>query len=92
MVLIQLAKEFGIKVVANHCMDVHRESVFAVLKAASIPIAYGLLDSFPYKVELKHENWRNVELCCSESIMSRSFFYLPFYLSSYSSFLPCQKD
>jgi len=38
MVLIQLAKEFGIKVVANHCMDVHRESVFAGLKAASIPI------------------------------------------------------
>jgi hypothetical protein len=28
------------------------KSVFAVLKAASIPIAYGLLDSFPYKVEL----------------------------------------
>ena len=60
MVLIQLAKEFGIKVVANHCMDVHRESVFAVLKAASIPIVYGPMDSFPYKVELKHENWRNV--------------------------------
>ena len=47
MVLIQLAKEFGIKVVANHCMDVHRESVFAVLKAASIPIVYGPMDSFP---------------------------------------------
>jgi imidazolonepropionase-like amidohydrolase len=47
MVLIQLAKEFGIKVVANHCMDVHRESVFTVLKAASIPIVYGPMDSFP---------------------------------------------
>jgi len=61
MVLIQLAKEFGIKVVANHCMDVPRGSVFAVLKAASIPIVYGPMDSFPYKVELKHENWRNVD-------------------------------
>jgi imidazolonepropionase-like amidohydrolase len=46
MVLIQLVKEFGIKVVANHCMDVHRENVFAVLKAASIPIVYGRMDSF----------------------------------------------
>ena len=61
MVLIQLAKEFGIKVVANNFMDVHRESVFAVLKAASIPIVYGPMDSFRYKVELKHENWRNVD-------------------------------
>ena len=61
MVLIQLAKEFGIKVVANHCMDVHRESVFTVLKAASIPIVYGPMDSFSYKVELKHENWTNVD-------------------------------
>jgi imidazolonepropionase-like amidohydrolase len=30
-------------------------------KAASIPIVYGPMDSFPYKVELKHENWRNVD-------------------------------
>ena len=47
MVLIQLPKEFGIRVVANHCMDVHRVSVFTVLKAASIPIVYGPMDSFP---------------------------------------------
>lgn len=61
MVLIQLVNEFGIKAVANHCADVHREEVFLALKAASIPVVYGPMDSFPYKVELKHENWRNVE-------------------------------
>jgi len=57
MVLIQLVNEFGIKAVANHCA----EEVFAALKAASIPVVYGPMDSFPYKVELKHESWRNVE-------------------------------
>ena len=61
MVLIQLIKEFGIKVIANHCVDVHREEVFTALKASSIPVIYGPMDSFPYKVELKHESWRNAE-------------------------------
>ena len=61
MVLIQLIKEFGIKVIANHCVDVHREEIFTALKASSIPVIYGPMDSFPYKVELKHESWRNAE-------------------------------
>ena len=61
MVLIQLIKEFGIKVIANHCVDVHREEVFTALKASSVPVIYGPMDSFPYKVELKHESWRNAE-------------------------------
>ena len=61
IVLIQLASEFGIKVVANHCADVYRTEVFAALKYASIPIVYGPMDSFPYKTELRHESWRNVE-------------------------------
>src|SRR5438093_5563054 len=61
MILIQLVKEFGLNAIANHCCDVHREEVFAALKAASIPIIYGPMDAFPYKVELKHESWRNAE-------------------------------
>ena len=61
MILIQLVNEFGIKAVANHCVDVQREEVFEALKNAEIPIVYGPMDSFPYKVELKHESWKNVE-------------------------------
>jgi imidazolonepropionase-like amidohydrolase len=61
MVLLQLIKEFGIKVIANHCVDVHREEVFTALKASSVLVIYGPMDSFPYKVELKHESWRNAE-------------------------------
>jgi imidazolonepropionase-like amidohydrolase len=86
MVLIQLVNEFGIKAVANHCADVHREEVFAALKSASIPVVYGPMDSFPYKVELKHESWRNVEkLIASKAkfsfmsdhpvILQRNLFY-----------------
>jgi imidazolonepropionase-like amidohydrolase len=61
IVLIQLAKEFGIKAIANHCLDIHREEVFVALRKADIPIIYGPMNSFPYKVELKHESWKNAE-------------------------------
>jgi imidazolonepropionase-like amidohydrolase len=94
MVLIQLAKEFGIKVVANHCADVYRREVFEALKRASIPIVYGPMDSFPYKVELKHESWRNVKQLLDSkakfSIMSdhpvilqRNMFYTLRHLSRF---------
>jgi imidazolonepropionase-like amidohydrolase len=61
MILIQLVREFGIRAIANHCCDVHREEVFTALKASCVPIIYGPMDAFPYKVELKHESWRNIE-------------------------------
>lgn len=94
MVLIQLAKEFGIKVVANHCADVYRREVFEALRRASIPIVYGPMDSFPYKVELKHESWRNVKQLLDSkakfSIMSdhpvilqRNMFYTLRHLSRF---------
>src|SRR5919108_355484 len=61
MVLLELIKEFQIKAIANHCLDVHREEIFRNLRAASLPVIYGPMDAFPYKVELKHESWKNVE-------------------------------
>lgn len=60
-ILIQLVKEFGIKVIANHCLDIQREEIFTALKAVSIPVIYGPMDSFPNKVELKHDRWRNAK-------------------------------
>ncbi len=61
-ILVQLANKFNLKVVANHCLDVHREEIFSALKANSIPIIYGPMDSFSNKDELRHNNWRNAEL------------------------------
>jgi len=34
---------------------------FAALGEAGIPIIYSPTNAFPYKVGLKHENWKNVE-------------------------------
>ena len=34
MVLIQLVQEFGLKAVANHCLDVHREENLCSIKSS----------------------------------------------------------
>lgn len=61
ILLIQLAREFGLTTIANHCMDMYREEIFDHLHSNNIPVIYGPLDCFPYKVELKHESWKNVK-------------------------------
>jgi imidazolonepropionase-like amidohydrolase len=61
ILLVQLAREFGLDAIANHCMDIYRKDIFSLLNSKNIPIIYGPLDCFPYKVELKHESWRNVK-------------------------------
>jgi imidazolonepropionase-like amidohydrolase len=58
--LLRLVDEFKIKVIVEHAMDVCRPAIFQELKKRKIPVVYGPIDSFAYKVELKHEDWRNV--------------------------------
>ena len=58
--LLRLADEFKLKICVEHAMDVHRVDMFRELKKRNIPVVYGPVDSFAYKVELKHENWRNI--------------------------------
>lgn len=60
--LIELVKRFGFKATADHLGDVHEIEIFRALKNAGINAVYGPLDSFPYKVELKHERLYNVKL------------------------------
>ncbi|MBU2499145.1 MAG: amidohydrolase family protein [Proteobacteria bacterium] len=59
-VLLRLVDEFKIEVTVEHAMDVHKPEIFSELKRRNIPVTYGPLDAFSYKVELKHENWRNI--------------------------------
>ena len=61
ILLVQLSREFGLDAIANHCMDIYRKDIFSFLNSNNIPIIYGPLDCFPYKVELKHESWKNVK-------------------------------
>ena len=58
--LLRLVDEFKLKVTIEHAMDVHQPEIFQELKKRKIPVVYGPIDSFAYKVELKHENWRNI--------------------------------
>lgn len=58
--LLRLVDEFKISVMVDHAGDVHTPEIFRELKKRKIPVVYGPIDSFAYKVELKHEDWRNV--------------------------------
>ncbi|MDX1709257.1 MAG: amidohydrolase family protein, partial [Desulfobacterales bacterium] len=58
--LLRLVDEFKINVTVDHAGDVHRPEIFQELKKRKIPVVYGPIDSFAYKVELKHEDRRNV--------------------------------
>ena len=58
--LLRLQEEFGIGITVEHACDVNDGHIYAALKERGVPVVFGPLDSFAYKVELKHENWRNV--------------------------------
>ena len=58
--LLRLQDEFGLRVTVEHACDVYDGHIFSVLKERGIPVVFGPMDAFAYKVELKHENWRNV--------------------------------
>jgi imidazolonepropionase-like amidohydrolase len=58
--LLRLVDEFKIRITIEHAMDVHDPEIFKELKKRKIPVVYGPIDSFAYKVELKHEDWRNI--------------------------------
>jgi imidazolonepropionase-like amidohydrolase len=58
--LLRLQEEYGINVTVDHACDVNDGRIYAALKERGISVVFGPLDSFAYKVELRHENWRNV--------------------------------
>jgi len=58
--VLRLADEFKLNVSVEHAMDVEQSEIFQELGKRNIPVVYGPLDAFPYKVELKHCNWRNI--------------------------------
>jgi len=58
--MLRLLDQFKLKVTVEHAMDVHQPGIFQELKKRKIPVTYGPIDAFAYKVELKHENWRNI--------------------------------
>lgn len=58
--ILRFVDEWGLKVVVEHTMDIFKPGIYEQLKARDIPVIYGPMDSLAYKVELKHESWKNV--------------------------------
>ncbi len=59
--LIRMRDEFNLNIAVEHTCDVNSQRAYEMLKQRGIPVVYGPVDGFAYKVELKHENWRNIE-------------------------------
>ncbi|RKZ03150.1 MAG: amidohydrolase [Candidatus Hydrothermota bacterium] len=59
--LIELKKKYGLKVTADHTADVFEKEIFVELKNEGIPVVYGPISSFNYKVELKNSSYKNVK-------------------------------
>lgn len=66
--LLRMVDEHKLRVTVEHAADVHDGDIFRELKRRKIPVVYGPIDSFSYKVELKHENWRNVRLLVESGV------------------------
>jgi imidazolonepropionase-like amidohydrolase len=60
--------EFKLKITVEHAMDIHQPEIFQELKKRKIPVTYGPVDAFAYKVELKHENWRNIRFLIASGV------------------------
>jgi imidazolonepropionase-like amidohydrolase len=58
--LLRLVDEFKVNVTIDHAMGVHQPETFGELKRRKISVIYGPIDCFAFKVELKHEDWRNI--------------------------------
>lgn len=59
--LLRVVDEFKLTTTVEHAMDVHQPEIYGELKKRKISVVYGPIDCFAYKVELKHESWKNVE-------------------------------
>ena len=66
--LLRLVDDYKIKLTIEHAMDVHEADIFRELKKRKIPVVYGPIDSHAYKVELKHEDWRNISHLLSSGV------------------------
>ena len=59
--LLDLVKEFPMRISAEHCCDICDTAVFNELAHRKIPLVYGPLGSLDYKVELKNASYKNVK-------------------------------
>jgi imidazolonepropionase-like amidohydrolase len=72
--LLRFVDEYKLVVTVEHALAVCEPEIYDELTRRKIPVVYGPMDAFAYKVELKHENWRNVRhlvnSCCKYGLMT----------------------
>jgi len=61
-IIERLAKRYGFRYTIDHACDVHTERGFQLIRSLGVPLVYGPIDSHPYKVELKHESYKNIKI------------------------------
>ena len=66
--LLRLTDAFDLDVTMEHTGDVHDVRIFEELARRKIAVNYGPIDTFPYKVELKHKTWRNLRHLLSSGV------------------------
>ncbi len=66
--LLRFADEFNLKICVEHAGDVHDVDTFLELAKRKIPVVYGPVDSFGYKVELKHKSWKNIRFLLDSGV------------------------
>jgi len=59
--LLRLTDDYSLKVTIEHSCDVFDSEIYRELATRGIAVIYGPMDSLAYKVELKHESWRNIK-------------------------------
>jgi imidazolonepropionase-like amidohydrolase len=79
--LLRVVDDFKLRITVEHAGDVHQPEIFRELKRRRIPVIYGPTDGFAYKVELKHDNWRNVRHLLASGVEYGLMTDHPFVLS-----------
>jgi imidazolonepropionase-like amidohydrolase len=60
--ILRMAKEFDLKIIIEHALNVDDKATFAELAELEIPVVYGPIEGIGPKCELKEMSWRNLGL------------------------------
>lgn len=66
--LLRFVDEFKLDVTVEHACDVHDLETFKILAKRRIPVIYGPVDCFGYKVELKHASPKNIKFLLESGV------------------------
>jgi imidazolonepropionase-like amidohydrolase len=66
--LLRFSDEYNLKITIEHTCDVFEQEIYRELAQRGISVIYGPMDSLAYKVELKHESWKNIKVLVESGV------------------------